>query len=309
MRKVTKNSQSMSESKDPGAPSWRTLPPSVRLWALFSMHLMAGFLIGTIATSASVSWIVGDASQGWPISLVRFGLAWSSAFIYALPVLLFTQFFPQEKFLLQHVSRNPLAHVGWKPFLLLPLLVLVFIPGDDMLHLLNRSFMSTGDLLEIEASRKSVEPIVRMPLVNDLLMNIAMISVLGTICQELFYRGAVLSLFTRWLRNVHAAVWITALISTLLQYELSAFLPRFVFSGMLGYLFIYGRSLWLPVVTSVLYSTLSFVYIYYADQYPAIESALTFPYWIGPLSIGAAATLILLIRRINEPKLPEPPVV
>lgn len=284
-------------------PSWRTLPPAVRLWALFSMHLLAGFLIGSLAASASLSWITGDASQGWPIDLVRFGLAWSSAFIFALPVLLFTHFFPQEKLLLQHVSRRP----KWTPVLLVLGMVIVFMPGDDWLYTLNRSFLDQKSLQEISESTKNIVPIFDMPDASDLWMNIAMIGLLAPICEELFYRGAVLSLLTRWMRSIHPAIWITAAISTLMQYQLSAFLPRCIFSAMLGYLFIYGRSLWLPVVAHAANTILSLLFFFFSAKYPVLNDYVSFPYWLGPLSIGAAVTMILLVRSNNPPKLPEPP--
>ena len=52
----------------------------------------------------------------------------------------------------------------------------------------------------------------------------------------------------RWFKNPHAAVWITAALFSLAHGEIFAFLPRFLLGGLLGYLYVYGRSLLVNVL-------------------------------------------------------------
>jgi len=83
--------------------------------------------------------------------------------------------------------------------------------------------------------------------VNGLLVNIFMIALLPAIGEELFFRGYLQRIFGEWLKNVHVAIFITAIIFSTFHMQFFGFLPRVILGIMLGYLFYWSGSLWLPV--------------------------------------------------------------
>lgn len=83
---------------------------------------------------------------------------------------------------------------------------------------------------------------------NGLLVNIFMIALLPAIGEELFFRGYLQRIFGEWMKNVHVAIFITAIIFSTFHMQFFGFLPRAILGIMLGYLFYWSGSLWLSVV-------------------------------------------------------------
>lgn len=81
-----------------------------------------------------------------------------------------------------------------------------------------------------------------------LMINLLIIAVLPAIGEEFLFRGVLLRLFREWTRNSHFAVLISAFFFSALHLQFYGFLPRFVLGIILGYLFIWTRSIWVPVL-------------------------------------------------------------
>lgn len=84
--------------------------------------------------------------------------------------------------------------------------------------------------------------------VSGLLLNLFMIAVLPAIGEEFFFRGVLLRLFREWTGNVHVAVIISAFLFSALHLQFFGFVPRFILGMFLGYLFVWTRSIWAPVL-------------------------------------------------------------
>ena len=83
---------------------------------------------------------------------------------------------------------------------------------------------------------------------GGLLVNILMIAILPAIAEEILFRGALAKLFKDWTKNVHMAVFISSFIFAAIHMQFYGFLPRFLLGMVLGYLFFWSGSLWLPIV-------------------------------------------------------------
>ena len=84
--------------------------------------------------------------------------------------------------------------------------------------------------------------------VGGLIINLIMIAVLPALGEEFLFRGVVLRLFREWTKNPHLAVLISAFLFSALHLQFYGFLPRFVLGVVLGYLFVWTRSIWIPVI-------------------------------------------------------------
>jgi hypothetical protein len=80
------------------------------------------------------------------------------------------------------------------------------------------------------------------------LFNILVVAVLPAFGEEMIFRGLVLPMFRRWTGNVHAAVWLSALLFSAMHLQFFGFLPRLVLGALLGYLFVWSKTLWVPVL-------------------------------------------------------------
>lgn len=79
---------------------------------------------------------------------------------------------------------------------------------------------------------------------------ILVIGIIGPVAEEIFFRGALQnSLYGphKW-----KAVWWTALIFSLLHFQMYGFLPRFLLGLWFGYLYLWSSSLWPSILAHVL---------------------------------------------------------
>ena len=91
-------------------------------------------------------------------------------------------------------------------------------------------------------------------------MNILVIAVLAGIGEELIFRGVLQKIFTEWTKNIHAGILITAFIFSAIHFQFFGFVPRFVLGCLLGYLFVWGKSLWIPILAHTLNNSLVVIF-------------------------------------------------
>lgn len=285
----------MSEDSNGRDSFWSQAMPGLRLWLVFIIYLGLLFVLMALAQSPSLGWLNGDPSLGYPMWVIRLGNAWVSAMLFALPVLVLAHLSPSDGESMRRLTaRPPLV-----PLILSVLVVLVMMPGDDWLFSLNRSLLPPEVLTEIAKENANASAIVAMPSVSDLFANLLVMGLVAAVCEELFYRGAVQRLIGEWSKNMHVAVWVTAALFAIMHYNVSAFLPRCVLGALLGYLCAWGGSVWLSIAAHAANNALFFIYYYYSERYPAVND-FYFPAWLGPVSVGAAFSLVLALKKRQE---------
>jgi membrane protease YdiL (CAAX protease family) len=99
-----------------------------------------------------------------------------------------------------------------------------------------------------EQARQLTERFLATVSIPGLLINLLMIAILPAIGEELLFRGVLLRLFREWTGNVHVAVLITALLFSALHLQFYGFLPRLLLGAVLGYIFVWSGSIWVPVL-------------------------------------------------------------
>lgn len=92
------------------------------------------------------------------------------------------------------------------------------------------------------------------------LINIVIIAVLAGLGEELLFRGTLQKIIIGWTRNTHAGILITALIFSAIHLQFFGFFPRFLLGALLGYLYVWSGSLWIPVIAHTLNNTLVIIF-------------------------------------------------
>jgi membrane protease YdiL (CAAX protease family) len=100
-----------------------------------------------------------------------------------------------------------------------------------------------------------------------------MIAVLAAVGDELIFRGLLQRLFQEWTRNVHLAVIISALIFSAFHLQFYGFFGRFVLGLILGYLFVWTGSLWVPIVVHFFNNAMA-VIISFLDSRGVVDADL-----------------------------------
>ena len=99
-----------------------------------------------------------------------------------------------------------------------------------------------------------------------LFVNLLVVAVIAAIGEEFLFRGCVQGILIRWLRNPHAAVWVTAIVFSAIHLQFYGFLPRMLLGALFGYLLLWGRNIWLPVLAHFINNATAVISAFYLQR-------------------------------------------
>lgn len=105
------------------------------------------------------------------------------------------------------------------------------------------------------------------------LVNLFMIAVIAAVGEELIFRGILVRLFNEWIGNIHLAVIIPAVLFSAFHLQFYGFFGRLVLGIILGYLFVWSGSLWVPIVIHFLNNAMAVV-VSFLDERGVITADL-----------------------------------
>lgn len=132
--------------------------------------------------------------------------------------------------------------------------ILASMPFVNLMAELNRmlidGLMGTDNWMAVsEANAKHItESLLLNSEWRSLFLNIGAMAVVPAIAEELFFRGTLQGLIERGTKNAHVAVIMTAVLFSAMHIQFYGFIPRAVMGIFMGYLYIWYRSLWLPIL-------------------------------------------------------------
>jgi membrane protease YdiL (CAAX protease family) len=91
-------------------------------------------------------------------------------------------------------------------------------------------------------------------------------ALLPAIFEEFLFRGTLQPFFTKWFANKHLAIILTAFIFSAIHFQFFGFIPRFLLGIYLGYLLVWGKSLWLPIIAHLMHNAVSIIFDYAAQK-------------------------------------------
>ena len=146
----------------------------------------------------------------------------------------------------------------FNPALLLTvfLLMLCSTPLFEWVALMNQKMSLPLSLKDLELWMKAKEleagdltkKLLLMKGYGDLAINLLMIAIIPAIGEELFFRGGLQNILGQWFKNHHVAIWTTAIIFSAIHLQFYGFFPRMLLGALFGYLLVYGRSIYLPIL-------------------------------------------------------------
>ena len=83
--------------------------------------------------------------------------------------------------------------------------------------------------------------------IGGLFLNLFIMAALAAFSEEIFFRGVLQKTIINWTKNVHWGVWISGIVFSTLHFEFYGFLPRMMMGVFLGYIYVWSKSLWVPM--------------------------------------------------------------
>ncbi|MEN8928032.1 MAG: type II CAAX endopeptidase family protein [Flavobacteriales bacterium] len=115
------------------------------------------------------------------------------------------------------------------------------------------------------------------------LATILLMAVLPALGEELFFRGVLQKIFIKWSKKNWIGIVITAIIFSAIHMQFLTFLPRFFMGIMLGYLFIWSRNLWIPILAHFLHNLIS-ILVAAQQENSSTENPESINIWLVMLS-------------------------
>jgi len=127
------------------------------------------------------------------------------------------------------------------------------------------------------------------------LLNLFVFALLPAIGEELFFRGLLQKHVIELTKNYHWGIFLTAIIFSAIHFQFFTFLPRVLLGIVLGYLFVWSKSIWLPAFAHFLNNALAVTTFYIATIYGLnIEKIDTFEINTATIIITIICTFIFV---------------
>ncbi len=237
---------------------------SKQFFLLFLLIFVCFFVASLIGMSGSLLFgasSLTDLQNENTIFSMKFLQAWSSVGIFIVPPFLFA-YLSGNSLSFKSVSRQQLMLTAVIMFFAMPLINGISL-WNEQLHL-------PGFLESVEAWMRAAEAkamaiteaflAVNTPL--GLAVNILIIAIIPALGEELLFRGVIQKELSKWSGKVHLSIWITAFLFSAIHLQFLGFFPRFLIGGLLGYMFYWSGSIWLPILAHFVNNAVA-VILYY----------------------------------------------
>lgn len=204
-----------------------------------------------------------------------------------------------------------LSRPGW----LLPLIgiatLLLSGPFIELLDNWNRQLALPAGLKSVEQwmleSERQIAALTARLLntgsAGGLLLNLFQIALLAGVCEELLFRGVIQKIMIRWTGNLHAGVWIAAIIFSAIHLQFFGFLPRLFLGAVLGYLFALSGTLWTAIIAHVANNALVILAAKLPENGVAGEWVHPhIPLWMSAVSVVLVCYGLVLTKRYGVKK-------
>lgn len=209
---------------------------------------------------------MGQMNHSGDLSLMRYFQFISQFGFFILPALL-TAFLIQKN-VFQYLSLDK------APILLHSIIGLLIIvaanPFSEWLIYQNNLIQLPESLSAIEEWMRNAESkaadmtntFLEMESLSDYVINIIMIGIFAAIGEELLLRGILQPLFIKIFKNAHIGIWIAAFLFSFIHFQFYGFFARLFMGAILGYLFVYTKNLWVPIIIHFFNNAAAVTYVY-----------------------------------------------
>jgi len=154
-----------------------------------------------------------------------------------------------------------------------------------------------------ERTAELTASLVVMHSVDELLINLLVIALIPAIGEELIFRGILQRKLGYIVKNIHVVIWLSAIIFSAVHLQFAGFLPRMVLGLVLGYLFYFSGSLWVPILAHIFNNGFQLI-VHYSFQQQMTEIDLeadpNMPVYYALLSLCGGLLLLYYFYRSRK---------
>ncbi len=114
----------------------------------------------------------------------------------------------------------------------------------------------------------------------ELIVALIVIAVLPAIGEELVFRGLIQNELNRWTKNIHVAIWVSAILFSAFHLQFFGFVPRLLLGALFGYLYFWSGNLMMAMFAHFTNNAIAVLSLYYYQKGSLeynVESTEAFP--------------------------------
>ena len=202
---------------------------------------------------------------------------------------------------------------SWLSIVVVIAFYIVSLPAMNWLVDINESITLPAWMSGIEqwmrtsedAAAATTAELLDINTIPKLLYCFLVVGLMAGLSEEVLFRGAILRTMQDSRLGTHAAVWIVAIIFSAIHLQFYGFIPRMLLGVWLGYLLVWTRSLWVPIIAHTLNNSSVVMFSYltniglvpegYGDKL-GIPSTGGFP-WLALVSLACSIALAVWAHR------------
>ncbi len=147
-----------------------------------------------------------------------------------------------------------------------------------------------------EELKRITEFLTQFDSFEQFLLGFVVIAILPAIGEELIFRGIIQNKLHIYLKNIHVAIWISAILFSGFHIQFYGFIPRLLLGGLFGYMYAWSRNLWYPIIAHFINNgfTLVMIYLYQIGSINVnIEEEEAYPFSI--IAVFAMICIYMMI--------------
>ena len=265
--------------------------------------IVLGLIIGTVI---GVGYVIVSGNDATSLNSLRFIQISSQIFTFALPPIIYAML----------VKEKPFKSLGFKKSTILWLILGVammytILPLNSIFTEWNANIQFPESLASFEKLMQDLQEnateimmrFINVDTIGGLILNLFMIAGLAALGEELLFRSVIQTSLIRICKNAHIGIFIASAIFSLFHMEFYGLLPRLVLGLLMGYMYYYSRSIWIPMAMHFANNG-TIVFLYYLNNIGAInidvESFGETNIFVLILSIIAMVALFWFTIKLNK---------
>ncbi len=270
--------------------------------ALFLVLFFAGLLISGIDTNSLSENFMTELGES-NINFFRYIMIIQTISVLIIPAIMV------RKLMLSHDQKsvNDFGFPNLNEIAIVVLLAFCILPINGIAGELNSGMkfpewlagMEDWMRLKEDEAAELTGLLIASDTAGVMLLNLFIIAVLPAIGEELFFRGVLQRIFYGFFKSPHFSIWVMAALFSAIHLQFYGFIPRFILGLSFGYLYYWGKTLWLPVIAHFVNNATAVA----AEYFNVIEQNGSFPdtpiwtsFLILPIPVFISVLILLYFR-------------
>lgn len=249
-------------------------------FAMLLLLMITGAMLGYIVALASIPLVfqipfsalmdVLNMDSGLDITpaVLKYVQLILATFVFIVPANAYSHLFSDNTFVFFEFKKPSLLFLFFAALLwLFTLPIISFLADINNKIAFPVSFAGLENSFRLAEARaeNATRFLLNITSLSGLMVNLLVIAVVAAIAEELIFRGIIQKLLFEQSKNIHLAIWLTALVFSLFHLQFFAIIPRIVLGAALGYTFYWSKSIWVPIFFHFI-NNASIVFVSYLYQ-------------------------------------------